>query len=133
MHNLIYIFAAFSQFQLKSSFNLTDVKSTFLDFCNISKVTKYLVWYQFNSRFSVEINLLFAGANLCYLFFSPCLSIIKLNKYSIGKWSQLLNKVFILYFYFMIRTVDSAQIVQLNTALSTFLLAKHITSCDNIF
>jgi hypothetical protein len=34
------------------------------------------------------------------------LSIIKLKKYNFGKWSQLLNKVLILYF--MIRTVDYA-------------------------
>ncbi len=42
------------------------------------------------------------------VFFLPCLSIIKLKKYNIGKWSQLLNKVLILYFNFMIRTADSA-------------------------
>jgi hypothetical protein len=30
--------------------------------------------------------------------YNPCLSLIKLEKYNFGKWSQMMNNVFILYF-----------------------------------
>jgi hypothetical protein len=61
------------------------------------------------------------------IFFLPCLSIIKLENYNLGQWSQMMNKVF----YILLKEQCILQMNSTdNTALLTVLLAKHITSCD---
>ena len=68
-----------------------------------------------------------------YEAFLPCLSLIKLEKYNYGKWSQLLNKV-IYFIYFLWEEQCILHMISTDdTALLTVLLAKHITSCDNVF
>ena len=39
------------------------------------------------------------GHRCTVIFFLPCLSLIKLEKYNIGKWSQVMNKVNYFIFY----------------------------------